>query len=100
MTMLEKMARAMYDHRASFHEGCWVEGPENLDLASVGVDGQANLIEMMRAALLAIREPQDVVCEAIYHEVDRDDAYNEYVRPEAWTAGVDAIISQFERQTK
>lgn len=61
MTRLEKAARAIYDHHPSFQDGCWVEGPDYLDLRSVVVDGGVNLVEIARAVLTAVREPDEAL---------------------------------------
>ncbi len=54
MSDLGKAARAIYNNRASFAEDCWVDGREFLDLTSVKVDGNVNLIEVARAVIQSI----------------------------------------------
>jgi hypothetical protein len=50
---IKRLARAAYDRLAS-SDDCWVEGCEPfIDLSSVTVDGNVNLIELARAVLMA-----------------------------------------------
>lgn len=79
---LERAARAAYDHPASFSQGCWVDPPEHLDLASVVVDGDVNLIEIARAVLMAVRT-LDLPSWAHFEQ-------------EAWRDGIDAILNDGE----
>lgn len=85
MTALEKAAMAVYDHRAAFEDGCWVDGREYLDLHSVVVDGHVNLVEVVRAVLMAVREPDASVVAATNMCDDVS---------ESFTAMIDAILSE------
>lgn len=89
MSPLEKMARAAYDAliKESADGGCYVGNVADEGFGDTVVEGVFSLERVLRAALLAIREPGEWA-----HDFD---GYG--TAPATFTAMIDAILNQEPR---
>lgn len=94
MTMLEKAARALWSWRESgfprFTAMTWESGTP---------EAKAATVELVRAVLMAVREPDEAVSEAGWQGMAGDASswsWHHMERPqdEAFTAMIDAILTE------
>lgn len=93
-TMLEKAARASAHAMHAFYNG---DADSGLVWASLSEEAQESFKAQARAALQAIREPDEVMADA--YVAAADDFWGPaamHLQPEAFTAMIDAILSEGE----
>ncbi|KQW79696.1 hypothetical protein [Brevundimonas sp. Root1279] len=94
MTMLEKVAEAMYralEGGEAMPRSDWIEDTTYFD--DVKVDGTVDLKKLARAALMAIREPDWAWGEKVVESDTDASPYNPHPVA-AFTAMIDAILNE------
>jgi hypothetical protein len=94
MNMIEKMARAFL---AAIDDGTYTGEHRGDELSSMTIDGDVDLIACMRAALMAMREPDEAMVEKCrLIDLSVDDAVfvpdDDVVR--VWEAMIDAALNE------